>query len=281
MKKLKINVDDSLINSDWIKSASWDLPLEPKAFLIAIGGNWENFQHLPAFRSMPESLKIAVNSYLQFDLSKHLTGQHDQSSHGNWAKNGGVVHKPNNLTGVAIPWKDGTDWSDVVPTGAPDDKQIEFASGLCLDSAPLQAVGQGRIFTNRKDIATYVDEVFAKYGYGDRVYQLWPDEDGHYLVDGIEAGVTRGNVADENHPLHNATLPVLIYKPKGVSQFVLLHEISHILEGNWVEGNAGDGGHNLPFLETWKYLLRNEGLDKQANVLDLFSYKTDGNGVFS
>jgi len=214
------------------------------------------------------------------DVTKHLEGKHDQSSHGNWAKNNGVIHKPNNLSGVAIPWKTSTDWSDVVPTGAPDDKQIEFGAGLTLDSAPLASVGQGKIFTDSQEISNYVDGVFAKYGYGDRVWKLYPDEANQYLVDGIEAGVTRGD-APEGHVLHGGNIPVLIYKPSGVSQFVLLHEISHILEGNWTEGNVNHGGHNLPFLETWKYLLRNEGLDKQANVLDLFTYKTDGNGVFS
>lgn len=90
MKRLEINVDNSLINSDWIKTASWDLPLEPKAFLIAIGGNWEKFQHLPAFQKMPESLKTAVNNYLQNDVAKHLAGQHDQSTHGNWAGHSGA-----------------------------------------------------------------------------------------------------------------------------------------------------------------------------------------------
>jgi len=213
-------------------------------------------------------------------LIKHLEGQHDQSSHGNWAKNGGVIHKPNNLTGVAIPWKDSKDWSDVVPTDAPDDKNIEFGAGLSLDSAPLQAVGQGKIFTDAKELVAYVDEVFAKYGYGNRVWKPYPDENDQYLVDGIEAGITRGDVP-EGHPLHGANIPVLIYKPSGVSQFVLLHEISHILEGNWIKGEAGHGGHNLPFLDTWKYLLRNEGLEKQANVLDFFTYDTSGNGVFS
>lgn len=242
-----------------------------------LSGGWQGVKSTDFVTKSVKLMRVQVIGVN--DVIKHLQGQHDQSSHGSWAKTGGVVHKPKNLGGVAIPWKDSTDWSDVVPTGAPDDKQIEFASGLCLDSAPLKAVGQGHIFTDKQEIVAYVDHVFEKYGYGKRVWKAVPDTNNEYLVDGIEAGITAGDVA-EGHPLHGGNIPVLLYKPTGISQFVLLHEVSHILEGNWSLRGAGDGGHNLPFLATWKYLLRYEGLEKQANVLDLFTYQDGGNGVF-
>ena len=212
-------------------------------------------------------------------IRKHLAGQHDQSSHGSWATGNGAQFKPNNLSGTPKTFKGSSDWSDLQPTDAPDDQNIEMGSGLALDSGALKSIGQGKVFTDKQEINDYMESVFTKYGYGDRVFSLHPDTTGQYLVDGIEAGVTRGDVSPDTHPLYGGAIPVMIYKPSGVSQFVLLHEMSHILEGNWKVATQ-NGGHNLPFLETWKHLLRNEGLDKQANLLDVFTYRTDGKGVF-
>jgi putative metallohydrolase (TIGR04338 family) len=76
------NLDATLESSDWIKTRSWDLPTDPEAFLNAIGGvtELEKFMHLPSAKAMPNDLKVALSG---LDVTKHLAGRHDQSTHGN------------------------------------------------------------------------------------------------------------------------------------------------------------------------------------------------------
>lgn len=62
-----INLDNSIANSDWIKSRTWDLPTNVKGFLNVIGGadKWEHFKQLPAYKAMPESLRHDVDAHVR------------------------------------------------------------------------------------------------------------------------------------------------------------------------------------------------------------------------
>jgi hypothetical protein len=70
--------------ADWIKTLHWDLPTTPEGFLWAIGGvdKLDHFMTLPAAQAMPDDLKVAISG---LDLTKHLAGKHDQSTHGGWS----------------------------------------------------------------------------------------------------------------------------------------------------------------------------------------------------
>lgn len=50
----------------------WDLPQTVEAVLRVIGGpeNWEEFQTLPAFTTMPEDLRNQVSAYLAKESGK-------------------------------------------------------------------------------------------------------------------------------------------------------------------------------------------------------------------
>ena len=57
----KQNIDESLLDSDWLKQ-SWDLPTEKDQFLEAIGGKdfLKHFMTLPAAKAMPDELRESL-----------------------------------------------------------------------------------------------------------------------------------------------------------------------------------------------------------------------------
>jgi hypothetical protein len=73
-----VNLDAN--ESDWVKSGAWDLPTTITDFLDAIGGvdKVNDFYLLPAAKAMPMQLKLDLASH---HFTKHLLGQHDQSTH--------------------------------------------------------------------------------------------------------------------------------------------------------------------------------------------------------
>ena len=75
-------IEDNELNSDWIKTLSWDLPVFVEPFLATIGGveKLDAFMKLPAAEAMPASLR---GELLNHEIvQKHLAGRHDQSTHG-------------------------------------------------------------------------------------------------------------------------------------------------------------------------------------------------------
>jgi hypothetical protein len=101
-----------------------------------------------------------------------------------------------------------------------------------------------------------------------------------FLGPDVEAGVSRGMTQElpDDHPLHNAEVPVLIYRKRGVSEFVLLHEIAHIIEGSWKEQRTG--GHNLAWWNTFGALLaQHPDMEGTRNMLQFFGYAFTDAGV--
>lgn len=61
----EINLDDSDLNADWIKSRTWDLPTSLVGFLDAVGvDRLDHFLTLPAAKPMPEELKAEVLKFM-------------------------------------------------------------------------------------------------------------------------------------------------------------------------------------------------------------------------
>ena len=61
----EINLDDSDLNADWIKSRTWDLPTSLAGFLDAVGvDRLDHFLTLPAAKPMPEELRAEVIKFM-------------------------------------------------------------------------------------------------------------------------------------------------------------------------------------------------------------------------
>lgn len=61
----EINLDDSDLNADWIKSRTWDLPTSLAGLLDAVGvDRLDHFLTLPAAKPMPEELKAEVVKFM-------------------------------------------------------------------------------------------------------------------------------------------------------------------------------------------------------------------------
>ena len=84
---------------------------------------------------------------------------------------------------------------------------------------------------------------------------------------GTEAGVglANSNTFLEEDPLKDVVFPVFLIRKRGISKVALLHEIAHAMEGGWQTGQGG--GHSLIWHQTWLTLLRQEGFQKEANLL--------------
>lgn len=210
---------------------------------------------------------------------KHLQGKHDQSTHGNWAGSRSEF-KPNNLSGGqprVLP-NGGSDWADVVGAGGQDNHNLVMAGAIALERLDISR--QGQVFTTKDEVSNYMESVFAKYGFGNRAYSLTPDHP--MLPNDAEAAVSRGMTEDmpDDSPYKNTVIPVLLYRSKGISQFTLLHEIAHIMEGDWADASRTNSGHSDTWFNTWRFLLRNEGLSFAAKMLDFFTYPQENNGVF-
>ena len=84
---------------------------------------------------------------------------------------------------------------------------------------------------------------------------------------GVEAGVGLANSDKfaEGDPLKDVTFPVFLVRKRGISKIALLHEIAHAMEGGWQNGEGG--GHSQVWHQTFLALLRQEGFQKEANLL--------------
>jgi len=77
----KLKIDSDLLNSDWIKTLSWDFPGVETVEQLEMAVTMPAFLTLPAATAMPDALRREVEAKYgpqQF----HLSGQHDQSAHG-------------------------------------------------------------------------------------------------------------------------------------------------------------------------------------------------------
>lgn len=60
-----LNVDDSDLNADWIKTLRWDLPTGPEALRSLFGDDWAaQLSRLPAWLAAPAEVKAAAESTL-------------------------------------------------------------------------------------------------------------------------------------------------------------------------------------------------------------------------
>ena len=192
-----------------------------------------------------------------------------------------VPLKPNNLIdGVAVTEYNGKQaWEDLRSSGEPSDGRLEMASSMTVNRVE-DTEDEGRVFTEEEEIQNYVDELLEEVGYGKRWISFTDNED--YLQNpDVKAAVSRGQteMLDPEHPLYNKPVPVLIYRPSGISEFVLLHEVAHILEGCWKDPNHGDG-HNWSWWETWGQLLKIKGLTVSRNQAQFLGASMEGMGVF-
>jgi antirestriction protein ArdC len=130
---------------------------------------------------------------------------------------------------------------------------------------------------DRDEIGTYVSDIFKKYGYGDKAFVLHDAKDSDKILkkNGIEAGVTRAmtDTIPENHPFYKKPIPMLLIKSKGAKPVALLHEIAHMMSGNWIQG--GGGGHSQDWYATYLALLDGEGYTREANLLRFTVYKPE------
>lgn len=245
------------------------------------------------------------------DGLKHLPGQHDQSTHG---RRGVHVPKPNaaaafrsiadiptvrvvrsvgpkkpkkvskpvprNLLDVPVTEMDGQKaWEDLDTVGEGQNyPNLEMAAVMVFSR--LGPEYRGRVLKKSSDVDAYITDTLRKAGYGERIVSI--TNDAKYLGPKVEAAVSRGmtETLPEDHPLYNTPVPVFLYRKRGVSEVVLLHEIAHIIEGAWKEPEYS-GGHTPTWWETWGQLMKqNGGLDAAINMAEFFGYSMEGKGVF-
>lgn len=240
--------------------------------------------------------------------SKHLPGQHDQSSHGRrgvrdvvssvsvWDMDIPVVGvekqkpskpkkskalKPRNILPnvETTEFKGQRCWEDIDTVGEGQNyPSLEMAAAMVFDR--LDAKDRGRVLKDPDEIDEYISDVIRKAGYGDRLVSITSNEG--YLTKGIEAAVSRGmtETLPTDHPLHGKPVPVFLYRKRGVSEVAILHEVAHILEGAWKESIA-HGGHTPTWWETWGQLMKQHGgMQTAINMAQFFGYSMEGTGVF-
>ena len=161
-----------------------------------------------------------------------------------------------------------------------DNDNLESAHGI-FASRILE--GQ-EIIKDRNEIGKYIADILKKYGYGNKLFYLaggsvadkmlgddpsWEGSDGTPYGGGIEAGIGLANseAFADGDPLKGVEFPVVLVRKRGISKVALLHEIAHLMEGGW-KSNTG-GGHNQAWHQTLLTLLRQEGFQKEANLLAL------------
>jgi antirestriction protein ArdC/superfamily I DNA/RNA helicase/DNA polymerase III epsilon subunit-like protein len=161
-----------------------------------------------------------------------------------------------------------------------DNDNLESAHGI-FASRILE--GQ-ELIKDRNEIGKYIADILKKYGYGNKLFYLaggsvadkmlgddpsWEGSDGTPYGGGIEAGIGLANseAFADGDPLKGVEFPVVLVRKRGISKVALLHEIAHLMEGGW-KSNTG-GGHNQAWHQTLLTLLRQEGFQKEANLLAL------------
>jgi hypothetical protein len=135
-----------------------------------------------------------------------------------------------------------------------------------------------QLLTDRNEIGKYISDILKKYGYGNKLFYLASGSTSDKMLGkdpmtskegGTEAGVGLANSNSflEGDPLKDVIFPVFLIRKRGISEVALLHEIAHAMEGGWQTGQGG--GHSLIWHQTWLTLLRQEGFQKEANLLAL------------
>lgn len=91
--------EDNTLDSDWIKTVSWDLPRDPEGFLASLGKrSLESFMALPAAQAMPESLREALGELGYSTVLKYAVGQ-PRNARGQFAStDGGGGGNDNKIT---------------------------------------------------------------------------------------------------------------------------------------------------------------------------------------
>lgn len=215
---------------------------------------------------------------------------HDQSSHGNWAKGGSPTSAgvPTNIdankSSGTYTDEDGDSislWDNLSWSGAEDNPRLEQLCGLAFEN-----INRGEKMMSVKECLDYTDKVLMKYGYGDRLVASSIDSPEVFGGNrsGVEAAISRGmtELMPEGNSLRGKDIPVLCLRKRGTTKPALLHEIAHIMEGSWIDpSEKARGGHNEVWYETWHTLLQKEGLNKSANYLSFIVYKPEGTGVLN
>lgn len=155
-----------------------------------------------------------------------------------------------------------------------DSESLESAHGIFA----RRILDGQELITDRNEINNYIAEILNKYGYGNKFFMLASGavSDKSLGKDpmkgdgaGIEAGVGRSNSSTipEGNPLKNIEFPIFLARSRGISKVAMLHEIAHLMEAGWRSGVGG--GHNQIWHQTFLTLLRQEGFQKEANLLAL------------
>ena len=170
-------------------------------------------------------------------------------------------------------------WDDITydrtSEAGKDNDSLEQAHGI-FASRLLE--GQ-ELIKDRNEIGKYISDILKKYGYGNKLFylaggstadrMLGDDPRDSTFGTGTEAGIGLANSAGfpDGDPLKGVEFPIVLVRKRGISKVALLHEIAHLMEAGW-KSNTG-GGHNQAWHQTLLTLLRQEGFQKEANLLAL------------
>jgi antirestriction protein ArdC/superfamily I DNA/RNA helicase/DNA polymerase III epsilon subunit-like protein len=132
------------------------------------------------------------------------------------------------------------------------------------------------LITDRNEIGKYIADILKKNGFGNKLFYLARPTIADQMLDrmlgpdskdGVEAavGLAKSGEFADGDPLKNVEFPLVLVRKRGISKVGLLHEIAHLMEAGW-RSNAG-GGHNNSWHQTFLTLLRQEGFQKEADLL--------------
>jgi antirestriction protein ArdC/DNA polymerase III epsilon subunit-like protein len=169
-------------------------------------------------------------------------------------------------------------WDDITydresDSGA-DNQSLEGAHGIFA----RRILDDQDLITDRDEISDYISEILNKYGYGNKFFLVASGDVSNKMLgkdpikgsgEGIEAGIGRADnsIIPDGNPLKEIEFPVFLIRKRGASKVALLHEIAHLMEAGWKTGLGG--GHNQIWHQTFLALLRQEGFQKEANLLSL------------
>ena len=153
-----------------------------------------------------------------------------------------------------------------------DNKNLEGQHGIFAS----RILANQPLIKDRNEVGKYISDILKKYGYGNKLFYLASGSVSDQMLGkdpmkneggGVEAGVGLANSDKfaEGDPLKDVTFPVFLVRKRGISKIALLHEIAHAMEGGWQTGEGG--GHSQVWHQTFLALLRQEGFQKEANLL--------------
>ena len=153
-----------------------------------------------------------------------------------------------------------------------DNKNLEGQHGIFAS----RILANQPLIKDRNEVGKYISDILKKYGYGNKLFYLASGSVSDMMLGkdpmkneggGVEAGVGLANSDKfaEGDPLKDVTFPVFLVRKRGISKIALLHEIAHAMEGGWQNGEGG--GHSQVWHQTFLTLLRQEGFQKEANLL--------------